>query len=109
MEPDARPELPAALRLERGGGARARDRVRVPRAARRRAPLGVPRRPGRYGPRRMAVRDGRSARLRRALASSPGFGALAAAFYAAAGMLATWPAIEHAGTSFLAERSAPSA
>ena len=94
--------FPAALRLERGSGARVRRRLRVPRPARRRATLGVPDRRGRYGHRCMALRDGRGARLRRALASRPGFAGLAAGLYTLAGFLATWPALEHVSTHFLA-------
>jgi hypothetical protein len=55
----------------------------------------------------MAVRDRRGARLGRAARSRQGFVALAAAFYGASGLLATWPALEHAGTRFLAESGAP--
>ena len=50
----------------------------------------------------MALRHGRGAQLRRALASSPGFAGLAAALYTLAGVLATWPAIEHVTSHFLA-------
>src|SRR6266511_3155609 len=55
----------------------------------------------------MGVRDGRGAGLRRAAAGRAGFVALAAALYLAAGVLATWPAVEHVGSHFLAERSSP--
>src|SRR5262249_20434307 len=101
VEPDARPDLPAALGLERRGRARVRGRVRVSRAARRRAAVGVPLRPGRYGPRRMAVRNRRAAGLRRAAASRAGFVALAAALYTGAALLATWPAVLHIGSHFI--------
>jgi hypothetical protein len=50
----------------------------------------------------MALRDGRGAQLRRTAASGPGFAGLAAALYTFAGVLATWPAIEHVTTHFLA-------
>jgi hypothetical protein len=50
----------------------------------------------------MALRDGRGAQLRRAVASRPGFAALAAGLYTLAGFLATWPALEHLTTHFLA-------
>ena len=50
----------------------------------------------------MEVRDGRGARLRRALGSRAGFAALAAALYTVAGFVATWPAVLHLNTHFLA-------
>jgi len=50
----------------------------------------------------MAVRDGRGARLRRALESRAGFAALAAGLYTLAGLVATWPAVLHIDTHFLA-------
>ena len=50
----------------------------------------------------MEVRDGRGARLRRAAESRPGFAALAAALYTIAGLAATWPAVLHIDTHFLA-------
>jgi hypothetical protein len=53
----------------------------------------------------MEVQDGRGARLRRAVAGRPGFAALATALYAAASVLATWPAVEHVGSHFLANRN----
>src|SRR5262249_59906746 len=97
----ARPELPAAVRLERGGGEGVRDRARVPRLRRRGATYGVSRRRGRYGARRMAVRNVRGAGLRRAARGRAGFVALACALYLAAGISATWPAVQHARTHFL--------
>jgi hypothetical protein len=53
----------------------------------------------------MAVRHFRRPRLRRAASSRAGFVGLAAALYLAAALLATWPAVEHADTHFLAEKS----
>jgi hypothetical protein len=50
----------------------------------------------------MAVRDGGGAGLRRAALGRPGFVALACAIYLGAGLLATWPAVEHAGSHFAA-------
>jgi len=49
----------------------------------------------------MAVRDLRGAGLRRAAGSRAGFVALACALYLAAGISATWPAVQHARTDFL--------
>ena len=51
----------------------------------------------------MALRHLGGARLRRAASGRAGFVALAAALYVAAALLATWPALGHAGTHFLAE------
>src|SRR5207302_2596213 len=51
---------------------------------------------------RMAGRGGRGARLRRAARSRAAFVALACALYLGAGVAATWPAVEHAGSSFVA-------
>lgn len=51
----------------------------------------------------MGVRDFRAAGLRRAAGSRAGFTAAAVALYAAAAVVATWPALEHAGSRFLAE------
>ena len=50
----------------------------------------------------MGVRDFGAARLRRAAGGRASFVSLALAFYLAAGVLATWPAIEHAGSRFVA-------
>jgi hypothetical protein len=50
----------------------------------------------------MAVRDERAARLRRAAGSRAGFVALALLLYAFAAVWATWPALLHAGSDFLA-------
>jgi hypothetical protein len=50
----------------------------------------------------MALRDGRGAGLRRAALGRPGFVALVCALYLGAGVVATWPALEHAGSHFLA-------
>jgi hypothetical protein len=50
----------------------------------------------------MALRDGRGAQLRRAVASRPGFAGLAAGLYTLAGFVATWPAVEHVTTHFIA-------
>jgi hypothetical protein len=49
----------------------------------------------------MAVRNVRGAGLRRAARSRAGFIALACALYLAAGVSATWPAVQHARTHFL--------
>jgi hypothetical protein len=49
----------------------------------------------------MAVRNVRGAGLRRAARSRAGFIALACALYLAAGISATWPAVQHARTHFL--------
>jgi hypothetical protein len=53
----------------------------------------------------MGVRDFRAAGLRRAAGGRAGFVGGALALYAAAAVTATWPAIEHAGTKFLASRA----
>jgi hypothetical protein len=53
----------------------------------------------------MEVQDGRGARLRRAASGRPGFVALATAVYAAASVVATWPAIGHVGSHFLSVRN----
>src|SRR4029079_17079959 len=98
---DARPELSAAVRLERRGDTCVRRRIRVPRTRRRQRAIGVPRRRGRYGPRRMALRHGRAAGLRRGASRRAGFVALAAALYLAAGVAATWPAVLHSRSHFL--------
>jgi hypothetical protein len=50
----------------------------------------------------MAVQDGRGAGLRRALASSAGYAGLAAALFTLAGIAASWPAVLHLNTHFLA-------
>lgn len=50
----------------------------------------------------MALRHLRSPGLRRAASSRAGFVGLAAALYAAGALVATWPALEHVGTHFLA-------
>ena len=50
----------------------------------------------------MALREKRPARLRRAARGRAGFVALALALYAAAGVSATWPAVQHLGSQFLA-------
>src|SRR5438105_5373478 len=50
----------------------------------------------------MELRHERAARRRRAASSSAGFVALALALYAAAAVSATWPAVLHAGSDFLA-------
>jgi hypothetical protein len=50
----------------------------------------------------MALRDGRGARLRRAALGRPGLVALVCALYLGAGVVATWPALQHAGSHFLA-------
>src|SRR5262249_61001596 len=98
---DARPDLPAALRLERRRRARVRGRDRVPRTSRRRREVRLPRRSGRYGPLRMALRHGRGAGLRRSASRRAGFVALALGLYLAAGVAATWPAVQHARSHFL--------
>src|SRR4029453_2911606 len=90
------------LGLERRRSPRARDRARVPRVRGHRRAHGVSRRHERYGPRRMALRDGRGARLRRAALGRPGLVALVCALYLGAGVVATWPALQHAGSHFLA-------
>src|SRR5262249_46953191 len=98
---DTRPELRAALGLERRRRARLRRRERVPRTPRRGREVRLPRRSGRYGPRRMALRHGRGAELRRSASRRAGFVALAVALYLAAGVAATWPAVQHARSHFL--------
>ena len=50
----------------------------------------------------MALRDIGAARLRRAASGRAGFVALACLLYLAAGVLATWPAVEHWRTAYLA-------
>src|SRR5712691_560906 len=50
----------------------------------------------------MELRDQRAARFRRAARGRPGYVALALALYAAAAVSATWPAVLHAGSAFLA-------
>jgi hypothetical protein len=50
----------------------------------------------------MAVRGGRGAGLRRAALGRPGLVALVVALYLGAGVVATWPALQHAGSHFLA-------
>src|SRR3989440_6023814 len=50
----------------------------------------------------MAVRDGRGTRLRRAARGRAAFVALAGALYLGAGVAATWPAVQHSGSRFLA-------
>jgi len=50
----------------------------------------------------MALLDFRGPRLRRALPRGAGFVGVAVALYAAAAVVATWPAIEHVGSHFLA-------
>ena len=50
----------------------------------------------------MALRHIGAARLRRAASGRAGFVALACALYLAAGILATWPAVEHWRTAYLA-------
>jgi len=50
----------------------------------------------------MALRPGRDARLRRAAGGRPGFVALACGLYLAAALAATWPAVRHAGSHYLA-------
>jgi hypothetical protein len=49
----------------------------------------------------MALRHGRAAGLRRAASRRASFVALAVALYLAAGVFATWPAIQHARSHFL--------
>jgi hypothetical protein len=49
----------------------------------------------------MALRHGRGAGLRRATSRRAGFVALGAALYLAAGVAATWPAVQHARSNFL--------
>jgi hypothetical protein len=51
----------------------------------------------------MALRDGRGAGLRRAALGRPGLVALVCALYLGAGVVATWPALQHAGSHFLAD------
>jgi len=51
----------------------------------------------------MALRDGRRAGLRRAARGRPGVVALVCALYLGAGLLATCPALQHAGSHFLAD------
>jgi hypothetical protein len=51
----------------------------------------------------MALRDGRGAGLRRAALGRPGLVALVCALYLVAGVVATWPALQHAGSHFLAD------
>src|SRR5580765_2586339 len=51
----------------------------------------------------MAVRVVRGSELRRAARGSAGFVVLAVALYAAAAVWAAWPAVTHAGGSFLAD------
>jgi hypothetical protein len=55
----------------------------------------------------MALRDERAARRGRAPLGGAGFAGLAAALYLGAGALATWPALRHAHTAYLA-RADPS-
>jgi hypothetical protein len=54
----------------------------------------------------MALRDGRGAGLRRAALGRPGLVALVCALYLGAGVVATWPALQHAGSHFLARGTA---
>jgi len=49
----------------------------------------------------MALRHGRGAELRRSASRRAGFVALAVALYLAAGVAATWPAVQHARSHFL--------
>jgi hypothetical protein len=55
------------------------------------------------------VQDGRGARRERAASGRAGFVALAVALYAAAAVVATWPAIEHVGSHFLSVRNTTAA
>src|SRR5262249_60252344 len=49
----------------------------------------------------MALRHGRGAELRRSASRRAGFVALAVAVYLAAGVVATWPAVQHGRSHFL--------
>ena len=93
LDADARPELPAALRLQRRRDPRVRHRD-ASSAAIVTCPSGPPSSSTRTV--RSAAHggtNGRAAGLRRAASRRAGFVALAAALYLCAGVAATWPAV----------------